>query len=54
MVRFAEGPERIGAEWWRGDIDEVRSHLVATPPPDACRADARARHADLCALFAAK
>ena len=23
-VRHAEGPERIGAEWWRGEIDDVR------------------------------
>jgi protein ImuB len=23
-VLHAEGPERIGAEWWRGDIDKIR------------------------------
>lgn len=23
-VRLAEGPERIGEEWWKGDIDDVR------------------------------
>jgi protein ImuB len=23
-VRRAEGPERIGVEWWKGDIDDVR------------------------------
>ncbi len=27
-VRHAEGPERIGAEWWRGEIDEVRTDQV--------------------------
>jgi protein ImuB len=27
-VRRAEGPERIGEEWWRADIDEVRVDRV--------------------------
>lgn len=27
-VMHAEGPERIGAEWWRGDIDDVRIDQV--------------------------
>jgi protein ImuB len=27
-VLHAEGPERIGAEWWRGDIDDVRIDQV--------------------------
>lgn len=27
-VLRAEGPERIGAEWWRGDIDDVRIDQV--------------------------
>jgi protein ImuB len=27
-VRRAEGPERIGEEWWRGQIEEVRTDHV--------------------------
>ena len=27
-VRLAEGPERIGAEWWRGPIEAVRTDQV--------------------------
>lgn len=27
-VRRAEGPERIGEEWWRGEIDEARTYHI--------------------------
>jgi protein ImuB len=27
-VRRAEGPERIGEEWWKGDIDDVSADHV--------------------------
>ena len=27
-IRLAEGPERIGAEWWRGPIETVRTDQV--------------------------